>query len=70
MLSGEIDPISNAKKKGMERRMLKRDTKKENSNAEREKSTFFCEIAEAAESTAEIRAIKNQFIILPIDLNL
>jgi hypothetical protein len=41
MLSAEIDPILKAKKKGIEKRMLKRETRKENSNAEREKSTFF-----------------------------
>jgi len=57
MLVGETAPISKAKKKGIEKRILKRDTRKENSNAEREKSTFFCEIADAAERTAEIRAI-------------
>jgi hypothetical protein len=57
MLSGEIDDILKAKKKGTAKRILNKDTRNENSKAERENRTFFCETADAAERTAEIRAI-------------
>ena len=68
MLSGEIEPMLNEKKKGIEKRILNKETKKENSKAERVKRTFFCEMADAADNTAEIKAIKNQFIVLPVNL--
>ena len=70
MLKGEMAPISKAKKNGIEKIILKTETKKENSNAEREKRTFFWDIAEAAERNADIKAIKNQFIFLPVNLKL
>jgi hypothetical protein len=41
MLSGEIDDILKAKKKGTAKRILNKDTRKENSKADRENRTFF-----------------------------
>ena len=67
MLSGVIELISKAKKNGIEKRILNRETRNENSNADREKRTFFCDIAEAAERTADIKAIKNQLMLLPVN---
>jgi len=51
-------------KKGSEKIRVAIEIKNEKLSASKEKRAFFSDTAEAAENTAEMKASKNQFILL------
>jgi len=70
ILKEKISGYCANQKKGIEKRRVITETKKEKFKAFIENKAFFSETAEAAEKTAEIKANMNQFIFFSLHITL